>query len=216
MKKKILLIAIVSSMIFGGVVSAAATSLWGKYKGNEIVRVQHNGNTVAYKDVPAISYDGRVMIPVTMLANLGISYTWDQTNKTIILSSYSTTNTSSQPTYDYSQNSYASTKINPADLMIYSNDGKTFLGNLSTNVYDQDSIFNEYGTYGSKYSAKSIINEYSIYGSDYSNQSAFNKYANKPPILTYMGEVIYYITINENIIGGISPTSLYNLAISLE
>ncbi|MNW52750.1 hypothetical protein D3C74_302820 [compost metagenome] len=214
MKKRIIIIAMIGSMIFGGVVSAATTSLWGKYKGNDIVRVQYNGKTVTYSDVPAISYNGRVMIPVTMLGSVGVSYVWDQTNKTIQLSSYTPSNYT--PTNTYNQPSTSTVKINPADLKLYSNDGQTFLGNLSTNIYDLDSIFNEYGNYGSKYSQTSITNEYGTYGSEYSDESAYNKYASKPPILTYMGQTLYYVTINTTITGGISPTSLYDLAIALE
>jgi hypothetical protein len=70
-------------MLFCGVVSAA--SFWGTYKGNEIIRVQYAGVTVKPKDVPAISYDGRTMIPLTMLGNMGISYNWDKETKTIDL-----------------------------------------------------------------------------------------------------------------------------------
>jgi hypothetical protein len=66
---------------------------------------------------------------------------------------------------------------------LYSNDGKTFLGKLTTNIYDSESIYNEYGTYGSKYSANSIWNKYGTYGSEFSDESAFNDLATKPPII---------------------------------
>lgn len=36
----------------------------------------------------------------------------------------------------------------------------TYLGNLNTNQYDQNSINNPYGTYGSQYSSKSVTNPY--------------------------------------------------------
>ena len=60
------------------------------------------------------------------------------------------------------------------ELRIIADDG-TFLGTLNENTYDSNSIYNEYGTYGSKYSAKSILNQYGNYGSDYSALSPFNK-----------------------------------------
>jgi hypothetical protein len=80
---------------------------------------------------------------------------------------------------------------------LYSYDGKVYLGKLVTNKYDNDSIWNEYGTYGSKYSDLSIWNEYGTYGSKYSNESAFNDYASKPPmIVDYYGTVVGYLTTN--------------------
>jgi len=100
--------------------------------------------------------------------------------------------------------------VNSKDISLYSNDGKTFIGNLSSNVYETKSIFNEYGTYGSKYNAKSIWNEYGIYGSAYSNTSAFNEYASKPPVLMYSGKVIGYVTINKYKKNGISPNALWD------
>ncbi len=53
---------------------------------------------------------------------------------------------------------------------LYGKDG-TYLGKVSNNKYDSESISNPYGKYGSKYSSTSINNDYSKYGSDYSTQS---------------------------------------------
>ncbi|GGH46258.1 hypothetical protein GCM10008014_08810 [Paenibacillus silvae] len=216
MKKKLAIILFASLMFVSGV---SAASLWGTYKGNEIVRVLFNGNVVRYKDVPAISLNGRVMIPVSMLKDVGVSYTWDQINKTIILTSSTgqtqtyyppVTSTPQQPVINNN------VSIKSSELKLYSNDGKTFLGTLSTNTYDLDSIFNKYGTYGSSYSLNSITNNYGTYGSDYSIESAYNKYATKPPILTYKGETIFYVTMNKNIKNSITPQQLYDFATSLE
>lgn len=218
MKKKVIALGIVASMLFGGAVSAATTSLWGKYKGNDIVRVQYNGTTVSYKDVPAISYNGRVMIPVTMLSSVGVSYTWDQVNKTIKLNSngaYSPPAAVQKPSTPTTPQINASTKIDPSDLKLYSNDGKVFLGTLSPNFYDSDSIFNEYGNYGSEYSSTSITNKFGTYGSEFSNESAYNQYATNPPILTYKGTTVFYVTTNKYLKNAIAPQQLYDLATSL-
>lgn len=51
MKKKVLLLIIASFMITG-VVSAA--SLWGTYKGNQIIRLTVDGNAVKVSDAPAV------------------------------------------------------------------------------------------------------------------------------------------------------------------
>ena len=65
---------------------------------------------------------------------------------------------------------------------IYSPNGK-YLGNLSSNPYDPNSVSNPYGTYGSPYSPNSIRNPYGQYGSPYSNTSPTNPYATQAPIL---------------------------------
>lgn len=58
-----------------------------------------------------------------------------------------------------------------------------YLGTLSTNKYDPDSVSNPYGRYGSRYSSDSINNPYGNYGSRYSNDSPNNPYATNAPII---------------------------------
>ena len=58
-----------------------------------------------------------------------------------------------------------------------------YLGNLSSNPYDANSVSNPYGRYGSEYSADSINNPYGQYGSRYSNDSPNNPYATNPPAI---------------------------------
>lgn len=59
-------------------------------------------------------------------------------------------------------------------------DGR-YLGRLSANPYDPESVSNPYGRYGSPYSPDSIHNPYGQYGSPYSPHSATNPYATDPP-----------------------------------
>jgi len=59
----------------------------------------------------------------------------------------------------------------------------TYLGELSDNPYDPDSVAKPYGRYGSPYSSTSINNPYSTYGSPYSSQSPNNPYATQAPLL---------------------------------
>ena len=90
---------------------------------------------------------------------------------------------------------------------IYSNDKKIFLGTISFNKYDNDSLANKYGTYGSQYSTDSIFNKYGTYGSEYSNQSPFNKYTNTPPIIVdNNSRIIGSLTANKYIRGNIIDT----------
>lgn len=63
---------------------------------------------------------------------------------------------------------------------IYSQDGK-YLGTLSNNKFDPDSVSNQFGRYGSKFSPDSINNKFGTYGSPYSNQSVRNPYATQAP-----------------------------------
>ena len=74
---------------------------------------------------------------------------------------------------------------------------KTYLGCWNCSENATDSIFNEYGTYGSEYSGTSIYNSYSQYGSAYSNYSACNLYATDPPVIVDHGGNFYgRLTIN--------------------
>ncbi|MNW57526.1 hypothetical protein D3C74_353400 [compost metagenome] len=81
MKKKILFVTLSCLLLFSGVVSAA--NLWGTYKGNQIIRLTVDGDPVKVSDVPVISYNGRTMIPIYLLQQAGINYTWDQNNQTV-------------------------------------------------------------------------------------------------------------------------------------
>lgn len=63
-----------------------------------------------------------------------------------------------------------------AQPIIIAPDG-TYLGKLSSNRYDPDSVSNPYGRYGSPYSPDSINNPYGQYGSQYSTLSPNNPYA---------------------------------------
>ena len=79
---------------------------------------------------------------------------------------------------------------------IVSPDG-TFLGRLTRNKYDGNSIYNKYGNYGSKYSSTSIFNDYSEYGGKYSSKSPFNKYATEPPKIFLNNSFHGYLTVNK-------------------
>ena len=53
----------------------------------------------------------------------------------------------------------------------------TYLGSLSANTMDPNSVYNEWGTYGNKWSQNSIWNEWGTYGSPYSAKSPWNPWA---------------------------------------
>ena len=82
-----------------------------------------------------------------------------------------------------------------------------YLGRIA-NEYSSQSIFNEYGSYGSIYSSTSIWNAYGSYGSQYSSYSPWNRYTSTPPIIVNNGAVCGYLTINPYKYPGISPTTI--------
>jgi hypothetical protein len=89
---------------------------------------------------------------------------------------------------------------NPLDILeggrIVADDG-TFLGIVSRNNLNADSIANDLGQYGSNLSAKSIFNDLGRYGGDISPMSPFNELSVRPPkIITQDGKWIY-LTANE-------------------
>ena len=77
-------------------------------------------------------------------------------------------------------------------------DHDVYLGCLTCNKYDANSIWNEYGIYGSKYGSECIWNKYGIYGSDYSMYSPWNAYTSTPPVIVdKKGDFYGYFTVNE-------------------
>ncbi len=91
---------------------------------------------------------------------------------------------------------------------IFSQDGK-FLGKITSNRFDQDSIGNLYGSYGAQSSPTSIFNKFGSYGSDFSNTSAFFQFASTPPVIVLNGKATWYLTINTTKTPRIQPTQLY-------
>jgi hypothetical protein len=58
-----------------------------------------------------------------------------------------------------------------------------FLGCFSCNQFASDSVFNQFGRYGSRFSQTSVANHFSRYGSEFSNDSACNRFASNPPVI---------------------------------
>jgi S1-C subfamily serine protease len=72
--KRILSI-VMMSLLFCSVVTAS--SINGDYKGKPIVKVKVNGKELTIEDVPAMIDDGRTMVPLYLLKQLGYDLTWD-------------------------------------------------------------------------------------------------------------------------------------------
>jgi len=74
---------------------------------------------------------------------------------------------------------------------------KQFLGRVTENAYDPDSLLNRYGPYGSRYSQTSIFNTYSPYGSPYGQFSLRNRYSTQPPKLFLNGRFSGNVSENQ-------------------
>lgn len=66
--------------------------------------------------------------------------------------------------------------------IVVGSDGE-YLGTLSANPYEPQSISNPYGLYGSQYSPVSVSDKFGLYGSPYSNESLNNEYLVSEPKL---------------------------------
>lgn len=93
--------------------------------------------------------------------------------------------------------------------LIAQDNENTYLGKI-LNSFSADSIFNEYGTYGSKYNSKSIWNNYSSFGSTFGTHSAFNNYTSTPPMIIKNKKIIGYLSKNKSIPSSVSPIFLKN------
>ncbi len=73
-----------------------------------------------------------------------------------------------------------------------------FLGCFSCNQFASDSVFNQFGRYGSRYSSTSVSNHFSTYGSEFSSNSACNTFASNPPIILNTSSQRYTeLTLNQ-------------------
>ena len=81
----------------------------------------------------------------------------------------------------------------------------TYLGNVMHNVFDPDSLANEYGEYGNPYSAKSIFNQYGTYGNPYNPLSPYNQFSRTPPRFIKDEKILAYLTANEFLTSRVDP-----------
>jgi hypothetical protein len=79
--------------------------------------------------------------------------------------------------------------------IIVADDGQ-YLGKISSNAIDSDSIMNSIGRYGSEISSTSIFNEVGRYGGKISSMSPFNDITSRPPKIFVGEEFIAYLTTN--------------------
>lgn len=81
-------------------------------------------------------------------------------------------------------------------ILVDRNTGQ-YLGNLSSNQFDPDSVNNQFGRYGSEFSPDSINNQFGQYGSQFSPNSVNNEFATSAPVIIHRHNTTGY-----NPIGG--------------
>lgn len=81
----------------------------------------------------------------------------------------------------------------------------TYLGSLVPNAFATESIFNEFGPYGSKFSPTSIFNRFGSYGNPYSPMSPYNQFSRSGPKVFLQGKNIGRLTKNSSVPGRIDP-----------
>ncbi len=90
------------------------------------------------------------------------------------------------------------------DAIVVADDGQ-FLGVISDDPFDPDSLANAYGTYGSEFSSTSIWNPYGRYGNDFGFYSAYNPYTSTPPSIFIEGAFVAYLSKNYMLMSAIDP-----------
>jgi hypothetical protein len=91
--------------------------------------------------------------------------------------------------------------------VLVASDGK-YIGRISSNAFDTESICNDFGDYGNPFSANSVKNQFGDYGNPFSSISAYNQFTSAPPAIIYNGRVVGYLTKNQFVRGAVDPDVL--------
>lgn len=84
-------------------------------------------------------------------------------------------------------------------LLFGGKNDREFAGCLNCGKYDDESVCNKYGDYGSKYNDKSIWNKYGTFGSKYNLASPWNAYGEGLAIVDSDGNFYGRLTLsNQN------------------
>jgi hypothetical protein len=106
-----------------------------------------------------------------------------------------------------------------AGLTVWDIDGRatllasdgTYLGKVSSNQFDYESICNDFGAYGNPFAYVSVRNDFGPYGNPYSLKSVYNEFTSTPPRIIYQGAVVGYLTKNSYLRGALDPDLLFAL-----
>ncbi len=96
-------------------------------------------------------------------------------------------------------------------IIVAQDDEQTYLGMIDFTNTNSESIFNEYGTYGSEFSSTSIWNEFSTFGSEFSSCSPFNEFTSTPPMIIKNRAIIGHLTKNEFVMAAVQVEKVKSL-----
>jgi hypothetical protein len=82
---------------------------------------------------------------------------------------------------------------------------------VSSNIFEYESICNDFGPYGNRFAYISIKNDFGPYGNPFSTKSVYNAFTTTPPRIIYQGTVVGYLTKNEFLRGALDPDLLFAL-----
>ncbi len=111
------------------------------------------------------------------------------------------------PSFTYTPSTFNFSYLDGCAIIVGQDPERTYLGKISSNRYDSDSIINEYGR-GSKFRSDSIMNEFGQFGSRFSSYSPFNPYASDPPKVFIGNQFVGYLTKNTAKYPRIDPDAL--------
>ena len=97
------------------------------------------------------------------------------------------------------------------ESFIEAHDGM-YLGSLKSNAFNTDSIFNQFGPYGSQFSQTCIFNQFCPYGGQFSQMSPFNQFTQTPPKVYANGQFVGYLTVNQFLNPRIAPERIQEWA----
>lgn len=95
--------------------------------------------------------------------------------------------------------------IEGADMYAADN---TYLGRVTRNAFDGESLANEFSTYGNSFNANSIFNKFGPYGNPYSQLSPFNEFSRTPPRLMKGQKILAYVSNNQFVSPRVDPRAL--------
>lgn len=99
-------------------------------------------------------------------------------------------------------------------------DDCTFLGLVSSNQHDLNSICNPRGEYGSPHGFHSVRNPHGFYGGRHGFYSPYNPHSLTPPAIVYQGRIVLRVTknshyISANMVSLIDPDFLFGVLLAV-
>lgn len=146
--KRIILVTLLFFCFAG---TLTASSINGNFEGNPIVKLVVNGKEIVPEDVPAVVMNGRTVVPIYVLKQMGLDIQWDDSTYTVTINSNTAQSGSAQNEKTASlKNEDETQKITTKDVAKFGNrvgvikvydSQDNYLGQGSGFVINQDGLF---------------------------------------------------------------------------